>query len=292
MPTAVQTPTPVATFTAAPTAAPTVVTVNRAQEQAIAGILRQLPPAAAAVYQNLAGPERAELDPAVQVPAASTIKLPLMVEVLRQAEQGRLSLSQPHTIRRDQVVGGTGVLQNQVGRTLTTIQLLETAIQYSDNVGGNLLVELIGMENVNATMRELGFNQTRTVRRFMDTEAQRRGLENLSSAGDMAEMLARIYRGQLVSASASAEMLRILRLRGQRSEPTLDYLGRHLAPRPTIAHLNGTLTGIRNEAGIIEQDGRAFVLTMFLRGQTNEAAAEEAIARAAASVVAAVSSTR
>jgi beta-lactamase class A len=262
---------------------------NRAQEQAVAAVFGQLPPVAAAVYRNLSGPERAELDAAVQVPAASTIKLPIMIEVFRQVEAGRLTLSQAHTVTRNQVVGGTGILQNQVGRTLSTLELVETSLIYSDNVGGNMLTNLVGMESVNATMRELGFTQTRLARQFMDLEAQRRGLDNLTSAGDMAEMLSRIHRGQLVSPAASAEMQRILRLRGERREPGLDFLGRHLSPRPNLAHLNGTLAGVRNEAGIIEANGRAFVLTILLRGQTNEPGAEEAIARAAASIQSIVS---
>jgi hypothetical protein len=80
----------------------------------------------------------------------------------------------------------------------------------------------------------------------------------------------------------------MLRLRGQQTDPVLDYVGRRLTPRPTIAHLNGSFTGIRNEAAIVEQDGRAYVLTIFLRGQIDEAAAEEAIARASEQVLGAV----
>ena len=62
-------------------------------------------------------------------------------------------------------------------------------------------------------------------------------------------------------------------------------VGRRLSPRPTIAHVNGAFTGIRNEASIIEQDGRAYVLTLYLRGQNNEQAAEVAIARASEQIL-------
>jgi beta-lactamase class A len=114
----------------------------------------------------------------------------------------------------------------------------------------------------------------------MDTAAQQRGLENLTTARDMSDMLTRIYRGQMISDSASREMLRILTLRSARTDPAFDYLGRQLVPRPTIAHLNGTLTGVRDDAGIIEDQHKAFVVAIFTRGQQDESGAEDAIASA------------
>jgi serine/threonine-protein kinase len=261
-------------------APPTAVAANPVLERAVAGVFERLPNGSSAVFQNLTGPERVEHDAVVQVPAASTIKLAVMIEVMRQEYETLIAWDQQYTITRNMVVGGTGVLQNQVGRTLTTRELLETAIVESDNVAGNQLVRLVGIPNVNETMRALGFAETRLGRPFMDLEAQRRGLDNQSSARDAAGMLQRMYEGRLVSPAASEEMLRLLRLRGERTEPNLDYIGRRLAPRPTIAHVNGTFTGVRNEVALIEQDGRAYVLTLFLRGQGNEQAAEAAIARA------------
>ncbi len=259
---------------------PTTAPRNRELEQAVLAAFQGLPPGASAVFQNLNGPDRVELDPIVQVPSASVIKLPIMIEVLRQEAEGTISLDAQHTITRQRVVGGTGILQNQVGRTLTTRELLEIAIAYSDNVGGNLLVNVVGMPNVNNTMRTLGYPQTRLARPFMDLDAQRRGLDNLTSARDMTAMLQAIYEGKVISPAASAEMLRLLRLRGLQNDPTLDYVGRRLSPRPSIAHLNGSFTGIRNEAAIIETEGRPYILTIFLRGQSDESAAEDAIARA------------
>jgi beta-lactamase class A len=265
-------------------AGPTSVPRNRDLEQAVLAVFRDLPAGASAVFQNLGGPDRVELNPLVQVPAANTIKLPIMIEVLREEQAGLISLDDQQTITRQRVVGGTGVLQNQIGRTLTTRAVLETAIAFSDNVGGNVLLNVVGIPNVNATMQNLGYSQTRVSRPFMDSDDQRRGLDNISSARDMTAMLQAIYEGKLISPAASAEMLRMLRLRGRQTDPALDYVGRRLSPRPTIAHLNGSFTGVRNETAIIEGDGRAYILTIFLRGQTDETAAEDAIARASAEV--------
>ncbi len=132
-------------------------------------------------------------------------------------------------------------------------------------------------------MRTLGYPQTRLARPFMDLDAQRRGLDNLTSARDMTAMLQAIYEGKIISPAASAEMLRLLRLLGLQNDPGLDYIGRRL--KPSIAHLNGSFTGIRNEAASIEAEGRRYILTVFLRGQPDESAAEDAIARASEQVL-------
>ena len=286
---AVATPSPSPTaIPPTPIPSPAPVTQDPALDQAVMGIFQGLPSGASAVFWNLTGPGKAEMNATAQVPSASTIKLPLMIEVLRQAEQGRISLTQQHTITDDMVVGGTGILQGQVGRTLTTQQVLETTITYSDNVGANLLLDVAGMENVNSTMQQLGFPSTRFARRLMDVEAQRRGLENMTSARDLAEMLRRIYLGQLISPSTSAEMMRILRLRGQQTGPALDSLGTRLSPRPDIAHISGNLVGVHNDAGIIQSGGHAYLLSIFLHDQRDDSAAQEAIGDASARIFSAV----
>src|SRR5262249_4331824 len=143
-------------------------------------------------------------------------------------------------------------------------------------------------------MPEPGSRQARLARRFLDTEAQKQGRENVTSAADMAAMLRRIYEGTLIDQASSADMLRILRQRGQNTDAGLDYLGRRLNPRPTIDHLNGVLPdlGVYNDAGIVEPEGRPYILAIFLREQADGRAAEDAIARASASVLSVVTAGR
>jgi beta-lactamase class A len=259
-------------------------------EEQIKRILDKLPKQRTAVFQSLARPPvRVDLDAQTEVPSASTIKLPLMIAVYHEIEAGRLTPTERHTVRKDQVVGGAGVLQGQVGLSLSTTELLETTLTYSDNTGANMLIEAVGgLKVVKDTMEELGFQQTHMQRLLMDVQAQERGLENMISAADLASMLMQIDKGALISRAASAEMLRILELRGRKTDPSLDFLGRHLVPRPTIAHLNGTLVNVRNDAGIVELGNQRFILVALLHDQGNDAAAEEAIAHAAEDVSAAV----
>jgi beta-lactamase class A len=226
-----------------------------------------------------------EIDSQAAVPAASTIKLPLMITVFRAIEDGRVSSTQRHTVRSADVVGGAGVLQAQVGRSLTTIELLETTLLYSDNTGANMLVNGIGgLDAVNSSMAALGYDHTRMRRAMMDFDAQRAGLENTTSAAELADMLWRIYHRTLITRGSSEEMLRILRARGRVTDVSLDFVGRRLRPRPSIAHLNGTLPGIRNDAGIIEYERSRFIVVILLHRQPNESAAEQSIADAAVGI--------
>jgi beta-lactamase class A len=241
------------------------------------------------MFQSLTRPVRAELDSQTEVPSASTIKLPLMITVFSEIAIGHLTPTQPFTVSAEQVVGGTGVLQGQVGRSLTLTELLETTLTYSDNTGGNMLVEAVGgLDVVNAKMAALGYTQTHMRRMLMDEQALATGLDNTTSAADLATMLAHIEHGDLISRAASTEMLRILELRGRQTDPSLDFLGRDLVPRPTIAHLNGTLVHVRNDAGIIDLQDQPFIFVAMLHDQTDDTAAEDAIARAAADVSALV----
>jgi beta-lactamase class A len=253
----------------------------------IKAVLERMPQPRTATFQSLSSPLQVDLDAHTEVVSASTIKLPLMISIYHEIAAGHLSSTQRFTVTAADVVGGAGILHGQVGHSLTTTELLETTLTYSDNTGGNMLLNAIGgLEVVNTTLAGLGFAHTHVQRMLMDTAAQARGLENTTSAADLATMLTQIKRGDLISPEASAEMLRILELRGRQTDPSLDFLGRHLAPRPTIAHLNGTLVHVRNDAGIVELPDQPFVFVALLHDQTNDTVAEEAIARAAADVTA------
>lgn len=239
--------------------------------------MRDLVPAGSAVYWPLDVGAPVRYGGALSLPAASTIKLPLLLEVLRQAETGRLDLQERHTLAAAEITGGTGVLQQSAGRTLTLGELARLMILHSDNTAANILLDRVGMAAVNATTLRLDLQQTRFQRRFLDQAARARGLENTTSADDMAALLAELWARRAVSPAASQRALELLRARGERDP---DWLKLRL-PRDTVLyHLNGTLDGVRNDAGIVEPaPGRAYVLVVLQAGLRSEAAGEQAIAR-------------
>jgi beta-lactamase class A len=208
--------------------------------------------------------------------AASTIKLPLLVEVLRQQELGKLDLSRRATIHQQDVVGGTGDLQYQVGHTLTLQEIVEHMVLRSDNVAANVLIDTVGMDGVNATMHANDFPNTFLRRRMLDTRAQAAGVENLTSAADLADMLERMVRGILISASVSQQALSYLDERGRIDK---NWLGLKLPSGTQLSHINGTLAGVRNDVGLITgSSGMSFVLAVCQDHLTSDAAGETAIA--------------
>jgi beta-lactamase class A len=215
--------------------------------------------------------------------AASTIKLPLLVEVLRQSELGTLDLSRRVTIRQSDVVGGTGDLQYQVGRTLTLQEVVQHMVLRSDNVAANILVDLVGMSSVNATAATNEFPNTFFRRRMLDTAAQAAGVENLTSAADLADMLERIVRGTLISPTVSKQALAYLDERGRIDK---DWLGLKLPTGAQLSHINGTLTGVRNDVGLITSpSGKSFVLALCQDHLSSDASGEAAIAELARQVL-------
>jgi beta-lactamase class A len=208
--------------------------------------------------------------------AASTIKLPLLVEVLREGDLGKVDLSRQVTIRPRDVVGGTGDLQFQVGKTLTLRDVVEHMVLRSDNVAANILVDIVGMDSVNATAHANDFPSTFFRRHMLDTAAQAAGVENMTTAADLADMFEQIVRGTLISASVSQQALGFLDERGRVDK---SWLGLKLPGGAQLSHINGTLAGVRNDVGLITSpSGKSFVLAVCQDHLSSEASGEAAIA--------------
>jgi beta-lactamase class A len=190
------------------------------------------------------------------VPAASTIKIPVMVEVYRQIAIGRFSLNRTVTLLdRDRDCGYGSLCDKPWGAKYTVSQLLVAMIDNSDNTATNMLIRLVGRRNINETIAGLGLSQTRlgdSIRSDGDIRELR------TSANDMLRLLAMIAARQVVNAGSSSAMLQILA--GQRHNTLLP------APLPrglVIAHKTGTLHDTLNDVGIVELHGAPYVICAF-----------------------------
>ena len=195
--------------------------------------------------------------------SASMIKLLVLAEFLDEVEAGTLSMGDMYTLAADDIVGGTGSIQSAaVGTQYTLGELARLMISESDNIAANVLIERMGMDAVNAQAEKLGLENTQLVRLMMSDDAQEGHVENMMSAKDTATLLARIWRGQLVSAEASAFALEAL-------EAQTDGTGivQGLPDGVVFAHKTGTLAQVENDGGIVELDeGTPYVLTVFCAG--------------------------
>lgn len=192
------------------------------------------------------------------VPSASTIKILILAELLRQVEAGKLSLGQEVLIRKEDWTGGDGILKElEPGHSFTLKELATLMIIVSDNLATNRLIGLVGMENVNALGKSLGLTAAHLGRKMMDSAAKERGEDNWICADDLGLLFRKIYEGTLVSPAASALMLDILK-RQQQGE----RLQRYLPEGVPLAHKCGDLTGVENDGGIFLLPEKPYILVV------------------------------
>jgi beta-lactamase class A len=181
-----------------------------------------------------------------EMPAASTIKIPVMVEVFRQLVAGNFDLNTKLRLRRADKDRGYGDLCDApVGGSYTVSRLLALMIDVSDNTATNMLIRLVGRQRINATMANYGLTHTR-LRDFIRTEGPSIRWTLRSSPADMAHLLGVMAKEQLVDEWSSREMIQILG--GQQHN---GLLPEPLPPGTRIAHKTGTLHDTLNDVGIV-----------------------------------------
>lgn len=208
-------------------------------------------------------------------PQASLIKLPVLLELYRQEQEGGLDLSERIKVREEMKVGGEGVLQffRPGDSSLSLRDVAALMMTISDNTAANILIGRVGMESVNRRMAAWGVPGIRLQRRMMDLEARKRGVENLAAPRDMMRLLAALHRGELLDAERTRAALALMeKIQGS-------PLSRRLPAGARAPHKDGNLEGIRTGAGLLLLDGRAVAWALMARGLPDEAAGEEALAR-------------
>jgi beta-lactamase class A len=211
-------------------------------------------------------------------PAASVIKIPLVMALYADAAEGRLSLEERMPV--GQTVGGTGILGDM--RDVVDVSLRDLAmltIALSDNTATNRLIDRLGVARVDERLREWGCSRTALARGMFDWDAQRRGLENVATPTEVAALLERLVCGELVDRSTSDAVIAVLE-RCQDDAMLRRYLG-----KGRVANKTGTLAATRNDAAILFGPTRAVVVVAFMREVADPLAAVHAlglIGRAAA----------
>lgn len=198
--------------------------------------------------RNLATGEVWQRGADTPVNAASVIKLAVMIEAFRAQAAGELSLSERHALADAERMPSCGTLKAMhAGIELTLLDLLKLMIIVSDNTATNILIDRLGMDSVNRTLRALGCTQTVLRRRLFDADAARRGLQNTITAAEIGRLLEGLHAGTVVSPEASRQMLEILL--DQRLNGKLPFFLHGAGIR--IAHKTGEDDGITHDVGIV-----------------------------------------
>ncbi len=187
---------------------------------------------------------------------ASAIKIPLLMEVLAQREEGKLDWNALHRIQKANQVGGSGILAelSDGGSQLSTADLCTMMIVLSDNTATNMLIELVGMENVNRRLESLGLTQTLLRRLMMDTAASARGEENVSTPKEACQIMCLLAQGKFVSREISDELLAILR------KPKTTAIRQAIPAEVSVATKPGAIPGVATEWALVELPQHPYVV--------------------------------
>ena len=169
--------------------------------------------AAGVVVFDLTSGERFAANDDFVFPQGSAIKIPILMEVYKQAGEGRFPLTDKLEVSSTHQVGGSGVLK-ELGNSTSELAIRDLAVLMvlvSDNTATNMLIDLVGMENVNRTMQSLGLEKTRLRRRMIDQEASLRGDENTSTPAEAARIMEMLHEGEFLGREESEAILSILR---------------------------------------------------------------------------------
>ena len=203
-----------------------------------------------------------------QFPSASVIKVPILVELFHNVERGTLKLTDPLIMLSADQRPGSGVLQFlSTPHTLTVADAALLMIVMSDNTATNLIIDKVGIRNVNARMDSLGLRQTRLHAKVflgsattIDTAATRRWGFGVTTPQEMAGLFEHMYRGTAISPAASKQMLDVLK-------KNFDYeeIPRLLPAGVVVAHKTGKLNDSRSDCGIVFVAGADHTLCIFTR---------------------------
>ncbi len=206
---------------------------------------------------------------------ASSIKITVLANPYVQAQQGKLKLTDLYTVQASDLVPDSDIM-NGLTPSVTRVTLRDLAtmmIAVSDNAATNVLIDRVGMANVNAMLDSLGLTHTRLRRKMMDLEAAKQGRENISTPREMMALLEAIYRGKLLNKESTGDFFKVL------STNKDSWIPRDLPADLKIANKPGSLEAVRNDSGIVSVEGRPYVIRVMTAFLRNERDGEEAISK-------------
>ncbi len=208
-------------------------------------------------------------------PQASSIKVAVLAGLYRQAQEDKLKLTDLYTVQASDMVPDSYIMLGLTpGITrITNRDLATMMVAVSDNAATNVLIDRVGMDNVNGLMDKLGLPHTRLRRKMMDVKAASEGRENISTPREMMTLFEQLYRGKVLNQEFTDDFFKML------STPKASFIPRELPDDLRIANKPGELEGVRNDSGVVLAQNRPYVICVMTTYLRNERAGEEAISK-------------
>ena len=245
----------------------------------------------AVAFRTVDGRDELLIDPDKVFHAASTMKVPVMIELFRQAGKGALSLDEKLPIRNrfKSIVDGSPYKLSEgddsdkeiyaaVGKSLTLRQLCEAMITVSSNFATNLLIERLGVEKIRNTVTRLGADGMQVLRGVEDQKAFDKGLNNSTTARALLVLFQKLATGQAVTATSDAAMIDILK-----RQKFNEAIPAGVPAGTPVAHKTGNITRIHHDAGIVYAP-RPYVLVILVRGISDQKVSAPLMSKISAAV--------
>jgi beta-lactamase class A len=238
-------------------------------------------------YIDLASPDTLFLNADTSFHAASTMKVPVMIELFRRANTGSFRMDQglmmvnqfaslvdgsPYSL--DVGSDSDSTLYHRIGERVRVDSLLRLMITRSSNFATNTLITLVGADAVTKTMRELGAKRIQVLRGVEDGKAFQQGLNNTTTARDLAIILRAIEEGRAAPTAATQQMLSILT-----AQEFNEKIPAGLPPGTRVAHKTGDISAVSHDAAIVyPPGGKPYVLVVLTKGLADGAKSAKLIA--------------
>ena len=209
-------------------------------------------------------------------PSASLAKIPLMAACFLAADQGRIKLDRNIALKSADKLTGSGVLKDMpAGITFSVEKLIGLMIYDSDNTATNIITNLFGIDYLNSVFKAFGLKNTDLSRKIADYQSRDKGVENYTTAEDMALLLENIYRRTLGNKYVSGQCINMLKLTRMN-----DRIPKYLPANITIAHKTGLENGVCHDAGIVfTRKGNFIIAVLTKHVNSNSAPSKEFIAK-------------
>lgn len=203
--------------------------------------------------------------------AASTMKVPVMIELFKQDHEGKIDLQDSILLKNEfkSIVDGSlysmdinddsdDIIYSQIGTKVALSDLMHSMITVSSNLATNVLIELVGAKNTTATMRRLGARNIEVLRGVEDQKAYDQGLSNSTTARDLMIIMEAIANNTAGRQGDCEAMIAILK-----DQQHNDLIPMYLPKEVQVAHKTGSITGVHHDAGIVYlPDGRTYILVL------------------------------
>ncbi len=240
-------------------------------------------------FLNLSNPEeKIILNADEKFHAASTMKVPVMIEVFKQARSGKFNLSDSIVVKNKfkSIVDGSIYkldldedsgenLYGKIGKKVTIEKLVYEMITVSSNLATNILIDLTDAKNVTSTMKKLGAENMIVLRGVQDIKAYEKGLSNSTTVKDLLIIMKSIATGKAGNKKDCERMIEILK-----DQKLNNMIPKYYPENITVAHKTGSITGVHHDAGIIYlPNGKAFILVILSKNLENFEKTTDALAK-------------